>query len=67
MEVVGIYLDDLDTSQATYEPPDNVWFALTRMAEVRTGDDPESLKAERARLMARVAEIDAILAAATGQ
>lgn len=56
--VDGVYLSDVE---ASWEVKGR-WFYLDRMSEVSTGDDPESLKAERARLLARVAEIDAILA-----
>lgn len=59
-EVNGLYLDNID---ASWEVKGS-WFALSRVTEVSPGDDPESLKAERARLLARVADIDAILARA---
>jgi hypothetical protein len=62
MKVDGVYLHDVEASWVVK----GSWFRLDRMSDVRIGDGPEALKAERERLAARIAEIDALLKAKAG-
>ena len=62
LKVVGIYVDATDEQTATWKSQ-RTWLNLARMANIRiASEDPDALRAEREQLLARVAEIDAILA-----
>jgi hypothetical protein len=64
MEVAGIYLQGVDAATAGwYDPRQMMWIDLASVSGVRAaGSDTGALTAERERLLARLAEIDAALA-----
>jgi hypothetical protein len=65
LRVVSIWLRDMDEATRG-RGKDRVLFALDRTANLTVvTEDPEILRNERARLLARVVEIDAILAGST--